>query len=269
MPPPAPASVMHASGSVDGGDTAEDLHGHDQICVGPKLAPFNPTGSEAIKIALDFFETCGVGSSNGGAAPSPELFMDLGCGDARVLSSFVRRFAHSVPLSLGIEYDPAIFSRARKRLADEKENGEQLFEILELPEAKTRMLAESWLGRATDDSGLRRTAEWAVQMCATNFVFAARNCHGAGLGFALLGDVCQFREVIADKGTVYFVYLVPDGMKMLRVELRKALERGAKIVSYVFKLAVGDDVEPTKVEKFKSVPIYCYDGAKIFAAQRT
>ena len=42
--------------------------------IGPKLAPFNPTSTEAIKIALDLLEL-----------KDNDILYDLGCGDGRLL----------------------------------------------------------------------------------------------------------------------------------------------------------------------------------------
>ena len=42
--------------------------------IGPKLAPFNPTSTEAIQIALDLLEL-----------KDDDVLYDLGCGDGRLL----------------------------------------------------------------------------------------------------------------------------------------------------------------------------------------
>mmetsp|Transcript_14169 Transcript_14169/g.23578 ORF Transcript_14169/g.23578 Transcript_14169/m.23578 type:complete len:202 (+) Transcript_14169:1-606(+) len=53
-----------------------------------------------------------------------------------------------------------------------------------------------------------------------------------------------------------FVYLVPQGMKLLRDRLLIALARGARIVTYVFSIP---DLEPTEVRLYKSsTKIYLY-----------
>ncbi len=44
------------------------------ICIGEKLAPFNPTSLEVVAIALEMLQ---IGAS--------DIVYDLGCGDARFL----------------------------------------------------------------------------------------------------------------------------------------------------------------------------------------
>lgn len=56
--------------------------------------------------------------------------------------------------------------------------------------------------------------------------------------------------------TALFVYLVPDGMKKMREALINAIERGARVVTYVFSIP---NLTPTKVELYKSITkIYLY-----------
>jgi len=52
--------------------------------IGPKLAPFNPTSTEAIKIALDLLEL-----------KDNDVLYDLGCGDGRLLIEVIMNLYHS------------------------------------------------------------------------------------------------------------------------------------------------------------------------------
>ena len=52
--------------------------------VGPKLAPFNPTSTEAIQIALDLLEL-----------KDDDVLYDLGCGDGRLLIEVIMNLYHS------------------------------------------------------------------------------------------------------------------------------------------------------------------------------
>jgi hypothetical protein len=50
--------------------------------IGPKLAPYNPTNIDAIKIALDLLDV-----------KSTDILYDLGCGDARLLIEVSKLFS--------------------------------------------------------------------------------------------------------------------------------------------------------------------------------
>ena len=51
--------------------------------IGPKLAPFNPTSTEAIQIALDLLEL-----------QDGDVLYDLGCGDGRLLIEVIMNLYH-------------------------------------------------------------------------------------------------------------------------------------------------------------------------------
>eukprot|EP01041_Mallomonas_annulata_P004091 gene4091-8133_t len=68
--------------------------------LGPKLAPYNPTNHDAVKIALGLLDLL----------PSDILY-DLGCGDARLLIEGCKMF-DSGPRCIGVEYDSALCERA-------------------------------------------------------------------------------------------------------------------------------------------------------------
>lgn len=58
------------------------------------------------------------------------------------------------------------------------------------------------------------------------------------------------------EATVIFVYLVPEGMKRLKDKLYNAIEKGVRIVTYVFSIP---GLDPVKVETYKSsTKIYLY-----------
>ncbi len=56
--------------------------------------------------------------------------------------------------------------------------------------------------------------------------------------------------------TVIFLYLLPDGIRKIQTELVKAINRGAKVVSYVFSIP---NITPSQISLFKgSTKIYFY-----------
>ncbi|KAJ1443331.1 hypothetical protein B484DRAFT_441709 [Ochromonadaceae sp. CCMP2298] len=63
-------------------------------------------------------------------------------------------------------------------------------------------------------------------------------------------------DVDLSPATAMFIYLVPEGIKMLRGALLEALERGVRIVTYVFSIP---GVEPREVRLHKgSTKVYLY-----------
>ena len=74
-------------------------------CVGPKLAPYNPTNMECITLALTML---GLGDDN-------EHLFDLGCGDGRFMIEAVRGNNHV--RAVGIEYDLSLCVRARENVS--------------------------------------------------------------------------------------------------------------------------------------------------------
>jgi hypothetical protein len=56
--------------------------------------------------------------------------------------------------------------------------------------------------------------------------------------------------------TAIFVYLVPTGIALIRAALEEAIERGVRVVTYVFSIP---GLEPKRVELFKkSTKLYLY-----------
>ncbi|CAM9245659.1 unnamed protein product [Laminaria digitata] len=73
-------------------------------CVGEKLAPFNPSGDEVIRVAIEMLQ---IGQE--------DIVYDLGCGDGRFLVEAVKA---SGARGVGVEYDKRFADRALKRVAD-------------------------------------------------------------------------------------------------------------------------------------------------------
>ncbi|KAJ0405384.1 hypothetical protein P43SY_000263 [Pythium insidiosum] len=74
--------------------------------VGPKLAPFTPSGDGVLAYALELLQL----------HPTDDVLFDLGCGDARLLV----HAAKSVGLRcVGIEYDAVLVAKATQRVQDE------------------------------------------------------------------------------------------------------------------------------------------------------
>eukprot|EP00397_Hematodinium_sp_SG-2012_P061002 GEMP01080176.1.p1 GENE.GEMP01080176.1~~GEMP01080176.1.p1 ORF type:complete len:171 (+),score=33.00 GEMP01080176.1:411-923(+) len=70
--------------------------------VGRKLAPFNPTNTVVVDWAIEQL-----------ALTPDDLFIDLGCGDGRVVYA-----AQSHCRAIGVDYDETLVNRARQRCGD-------------------------------------------------------------------------------------------------------------------------------------------------------
>jgi precorrin-6B methylase 2 len=69
---------------------------------GTKLAPFNPTHTEALSIVIDLLNLS-----------SSDIFVDIGCGDARLLIEASKQRGTQ---GIGVEYDPSLCDRARANI---------------------------------------------------------------------------------------------------------------------------------------------------------
>eukprot|EP01031_Cornospumella_fuschlensis_P029598 gene29598-35731_t len=94
----------------------------------------------------------------------------------------------------------------------------------------------------------------AVYEKATKLV----NDHNLGQIILLHDNVLN---VDFDSATAIFVYLLPEGMKQLKDKFVSLLDRGVRIVSYVFSIP---DIAPAKIELYKSATkIYLYENEVI------
>jgi precorrin-6B methylase 2 len=68
-------------------------------------------------------------------------------------------------------------------------------------------------------------------------------------------------EIDTNEATKFFIYLVPQGMRLLAPRLVEHLRRGARIVTYVFSIP---GLEPQQVELYKgSTKLYLYTADSI------
>ncbi len=62
-------------------------------------------------------------------------------------------------------------------------------------------------------------------------------------------------ETDFSSATVVFIYLVPAGLRQLSAKLHVALDRGARILSYIFQIP---DMVPVSTVQAKGVNVYFY-----------
>lgn len=180
--------------TAQGDDTSEKQN----IKIGKKLAPYNPTNHECVTMALDMLSL----------RPEGELLYDLGCGDARLLIEACRRFPGLK--GVGVEYDAEVLMKARAAIT-------------------TAISAED--NETTNHLNLIER----IELIHANVL-----------------------DVDISNATAFFIYLVPEGMKLLAPTLINLINsgRGIRIVSYVFSIP-GLTPKQTMTYK-KSTNLYLY-----------
>lgn len=191
-----------------------------------RLAPFNPTHEIAIDIAIDLLRL-----------RSDDILFDLGCGDGRMLL----RAASKVPglRCVGIEIDESLARRGRD-MAIAKSASTSLGLPHRVEIRNSDVLEEmDVLSRAAD----------------TNIGTTDNKATPDKQRLTLLNDA-----------TAVFVYLLPQGLKRIRISLeeaakrRKALDNSTKlrVASYIFSIPEWTPVHVDRSAK-GGCPIYLYE----------
>lgn len=176
-------ATQNIEGSEAESSTVSELINMPPVKVGIKLAPYNPTSSEAIEIAIGLLDIT-----------EGDIVFDLGCGDGRFLVQACEQ--HSSIKAFGVEYDNDLCIRANENVT------------------------------------------------ASNLSSQVTIMHNNVL------------DVDISEATVLFIYLVPEGILKLKDVLLCALERGVRIVTYVFSIP---GITPVSTVLYKkSVKIYLY-----------
>ncbi|KAG6622465.1 cyclopropane-fatty-acyl-phospholipid synthase [Phytophthora cinnamomi] len=158
----------------------------EAAALGPKLAPFTPSGDGVLDHALDLLALTG-----------DDVLFDLGCGDARIL---VHAAEKTGARCIGVEYNEDLVKRARTRV---EEHGVQALVDVR---------------------------------------------HGDAL------------EVDLTPATALFLYLVPQGIKMLLPKLEEARRLHVRIVTYVFSIP---GWKPDDERTYKGTKVYLYNPPSI------
>ena len=198
-----------------------------------RLAPFNPTHESSIDVAIDLLEL-----------QSSDILFDLGCGDGRMLL----RAASQVDglRCVGIELDESLAARGRENMVMAK--------------------------RSVDD-GDEATLADRVEIRHGD-VLAEMNTMGQpapGTAATSNGEQCKRELTLLDDATAVFVYLLPQGLKQVKVLLEEAAKRRRlektnagdnemkqlRVASYMFQIP---DWIPVQVDRSGkgSCPIYLY-----------
>ena len=216
-PPACPVAAVPANATA----APPSVFGGPQ-CIGEKLAPFNPTHVEAVETALDLLQLT-----------QWDKVYDLGCGDARFLIQAHHRCAGV--RGLGVEYDAAVFARARANIDS-------------LGQPHNIALVH---GNALDIDFSDATAL---------FVYLVPE----GLPSQLVRSSPTLAHSLPPNHYHYHYHFsgrlsahVPQaGMKKLAERLRAAVERGARVVTYVFSVP---GLRPSETVLFKgATKIYLY-----------
>ncbi|CAH0515812.1 unnamed protein product [Peronospora belbahrii] len=165
---------------------------HESVLLGPKLAPFTPSGDGVLVHALDLL-----------ALRDNDVLLDLGCGDARILVHAADQIGARC---IGVEYNENLVQRALTRV--EKYGVQELVDIR----------------------------------------------HGDAL------------EVDLTTATAMFLYLVPEGIKMLLPKLEEARQLNIRIVTYMFAIPgwKSDDQRT-----YKGTKVYLYNAPAVSVTTST
>jgi len=169
------------------------------------LAPFNPTSDSGIEVALSLLNL-----------QKGETFIDLGCGDARVLISAAK---HEPLLSrcIGLESDIVILEKAKQRISEftsqQSINSTVNIQLFELDAASTEAT------KLLDDIALECET---LQLSSGSTPSQTTTTHGSV-------TVNDYNKL------AIFVYLVPNGLKLIQPLLFHLVQRGARVVSNMFR----------------------------------
>jgi len=203
--------------------------------VGEKLAPFNPTMDACVDLALDMLgivEASDVGGASASASGSGSGSASGSAGTraATVSAAVIAATSAGAPLLYDLGCGDA-------RL---------------LVRACHRAPALHCIGIEYDLPVLERARQFVQQASNNN-----NNNNNVTARIALfhdnvlnlsLDDLCQAAYI--------FIYLVPAGMSVLAERLAQAVERGARVVTYVFSVP---GLVPRRVEIYKgSTKLYLY-----------
>ncbi|KAG1701628.1 hypothetical protein DVH05_010932 [Phytophthora capsici] len=176
-----------------------------QPVLGPKLAPFTPSGDGVLDHALDLL-----------ALSSDDVLFDLGCGDARILVHAAEKTGTRCNgLRKGIYYISLFIARLYCRCIGVEYNEDLV------KRARTRV----------EERGVQELVD--IQ-------------HGDAL------------EVDLTSATALFLYLVPNGIKMLLPKLEEARRLHVRIVTYVFSIP---GWKPDDQRNYKGTKIYLYNSS--------
>lgn len=167
------------------------------------LAPFLGSSDWVVEDAVDFhaqkLNLPGSANDNGKEHDEqlPHVFVDLGCGDARLVSAFWQRTSGTVT-AIGMEFDARYVAVARQRLRDECPGAEIVADVT---------------GEVLLDAKLEKSL------------------------FLLHTDVLLHEEFVARRATRIVVFLCADGLQKLAGTLTAALSRpNVRVSSYMWPL---------------------------------
>ena len=177
------------------------------------LAPFNPTSDSAIDVALQLLNL----------SPGDAL-VDIGCGDGRVLLSAAKREPR-LYRCIGLESDPLIFDKAKIRVDDFNQHEEASGATI------SKRVHVELFGLDASSSGAATLLDTIALECETLQ--------------KQVQDEDTHRQKKSSHKLAIFVYLVPNGLKVIQPLLHQLVKRGGKVVSNMFR-AFGE-VPPTGV----------------------
>jgi precorrin-6B methylase 2 len=182
------------------------------------LAPFNPTSDSAIEVALSLLKL-----------QKGDTFIDLGCGDGRVLISAAK---HEPLLSrcIGLESDIVVLEKAKQRILEYTSLQStstsptvniQLFELDATSTEATKLL---------DD--IAHECETLQQNSGTITTTSQTTTRCNNIEKKDKEDIYNKQDY---NKLAIFVYLVPNGLKLIQPLLFHLVQKGARVVSNMFR----------------------------------
>ena len=245
-------------------------------CIGEKLAPFNPSSDEVIDLALDYLDL----------NSDTDTLIDLGCGDGRLLITAAIRSRDKKEKIRIHKANTGNLLNGKSQL-NENENERVDFDDIQSQniDLETPTIEEVDENSRTERNYSTNSEESTCDLDAVTYnekaYISSRflPCIGVEYDgkFALRAKESvqqRKREFIDldDQITIIhgnalevnletlevnkvFVYLVPSGLKLMEPKLRRVLEGGGRVVSYMFSIP---SFKPIKEGHYKGTKVRLY-----------
>lgn len=200
----------------------------DELAAEDRLAPFNPTCTQAIDTALQLLLP-----SN--AETQDAVLLDVGCGDARLLIEAVRRYDQL--RCIGVEQQAELVQRAEQSIQQE------------LTTAGQRRRIQIRQENVLDLLPIDPTSQTPCKNTGSTSLVSEK----------MSGHDCQNLSLMEDVSLVY-LYLLPKGLQRIHpwLEALARRDKGLRVVTYMFQIRPWTPLRVDRSTKGE-VPLYVYE----------